>query len=194
MADARKRKNVLVGAPDIKASGGLQLGKPAPETTNHPTDATAEVSSDLGLKAAGYVGEDGISKTVDRTTEKIKDWNGDTVLVITSEHSVKLKLTFMESANADVLKFVAGENNVTEASGKIKIIDNADDLPHRCLNADIRGNAESKIRVFAPDAQVTNVGDVQYVRKDVIKYEVEIECFADSEGNKLYSFIDRAEE
>ena len=106
-----------------------------------------------------------------------------------------LKLIFLEGANAEVLKMIAGENNVTvNQDGSIKVVDNADDLPHRSMNFEIKGQSGRKIRVFAPDAQVTNVGDVVYVRNDVIKYEVEIECFTDVDSNKLYSFIAPAED
>ena len=193
MADSRKRSNVLVGAPDVQASGGILVGPTATETTNHPTDATAEISAELKLKPAGYVSNEGVTKTVDRETTEIDDWNGDDVLILQGKHSVTLKVTFLESANLEVLKMIAGENNVTESGGKIKIVDNADELPHRAMAFQIKGSSGAKIRVFAPDAQVTNVGDVKFVRTDVIKYEATIKCFTDADGNKLYSFIDRAE-
>ncbi|WP_018024363.1 hypothetical protein [Corynebacterium ulceribovis] len=193
MADMRNRSNVLVGAPDVKASGGAQIGDVA-KGAQVPKDATTEVT-DLNQAAVGYVSEDGITKTVDRSTEKIKDHNGDTIIVLTSDHSVMLKLTVMEAANAALLKAIFGTDNVTiDADGKkIKVADNADDLPHYSWQFDIKGGPKSKIRVFAPDGQVTNVGDVKYVRNDVIKYELEIECYTDDEGNKCYQYIDREE-
>lgn len=149
----------------------------------------------MNAVAVGYIGNDGVTKTVDRQTEKIKDWNGDTVVVLTSEHTVTLKLTFMESANAALLKGVYGTENVTisKAKGmeKIKLVENADALPHNSYTFEIKGAEDAKIRVFAPDAQVTSVGDVTFVKNDVIKYEVELECFADENNAKLYQFIDR---
>ena len=195
MADLRNRKNVITGAPDVSASGGITLGKVAEKTEHIPKNVKDELAAELAAIAAGYIGNDGITKTVDRETEKIKDWNGDTVIVLTSEHSVMLKLVFLEGANAEVLKMIAGENNVTVGDdGSITVVDNADDLPHRSMDFHIKSQAGRKIRVFAPDAQVTNVGDVVYVRNDVIKYEVEIECFSDIDSNKLYSFISPAED
>ena len=191
MADMRNRKNILVGAPDVKASGGMLIGDVV-TSEKVPTDATTPPT--IGQqKPVGYISEDGVTKTVDRSAEKIKDWNGDIVKVITSEHSVVIKFTVMEAANADLLKAIYGKNNVTisEEGSKIKTVDNADDLPHISWQADIKGDEDSKIRLFAPDAQVTSVGDVSFVKSDVIKYELELECFTDDASNKFYQFIDR---
>lgn len=192
--DLRNRKNVLVGAPDVTASGGALIGNVA-TAADIPRDATEALNAALKAVAVGYLGNDGVTKTVDRQTEKIKDWNGDTVVVLTSEHTVTLKLTFMESANAALLKGVYGTENVTisKTGGmeKIKLVENADALPHNSYTFEIKGAEDAKIRVFAPDAQVTNVGDVTFVKNDVIKYEVELECFANENNVKLYQFIDR---
>ncbi|CRH94722.1 Uncharacterised protein [Chlamydia trachomatis] len=99
----------------------------------------------------------------------------------------------MEGANAEVLKMVAGENNVTVTGDTIKVVENADELPHRSIAFTIKGGNGSKILVFAPDAQATEVGDVSYVRSDVIKYQVTLECFG-VDNTKLISLIKRAED
>lgn len=195
MADLRNRGNVLVGAPDVSASGGVSIGAVVTDVSAFPTKPSDDLTT-KGFKPGGYITEDGVTKTVDRSTEKIKDWNGDTVVITQSDHSVTLQTTFMESANAEILKLIAGDANVTvttdTVSGNevIKVVDTADELPHRALAFKIKGNQNSKILVFAPDAQVTEVGDVTYVKNDVIKYQVTFECFG-VEGQKLVSLIER---
>lgn len=191
MSDARNRKNVLVGAPNVKASGGAMLGDVV-KAADVPKDATSEVTVP-GQRPVGYVSEDGVVKTVDRSTEKIKDWNGDTVIVLTTDHSVTLKVTVLEAANAGLLKSIFGAENVKIEGNTITTIDNGDDLPHNSWQFDIKAGADASIRLFAPDAQVTSVGDVNFVRSDVIKYELEIECFTDDANNKFYQFIDRGD-
>lgn len=190
MADLRNRSNVLVGAPDVTASGGALIGKVA-KFADLPTDAIMELPEALAVEPAGYVSPDGVAKTVNRTTEKIKEWNGETIMVTQSEHDVTLKLTFMEAANAAVLKSLYGEKNVVISGQNITLKDTADELPHRSFVFEIKGGNDSKIRVVAPDGQVTNIGDVVFVKNDVIKYEVEIECFGDDQGVKVYQFIHR---
>lgn len=193
MADLRNRRNVLVGAPDIEASGGITIGPVPTDSKNFPTDVDADLQADLEHAPAGYISEEGVTKTVDRSTEKIKDWNGDTIIITQSDHSVTLQLTFMEGANAEVLKMIYGENNVKEAGGVITLVENADELPHRSIGFAIKGGNGSKILVFAPDVQVTSVGDVSYVRSDVIKYQATLECFG-VDNKKLISLIKRAED
>ena len=178
MADSRNRSNVLVGALDVKASGGLLLGEVQKTADNFPKDASSELPTGLNAKPAGFIGEDGLTKTVDRSTEKIKDWNKDTVIVLETDHSVVVKLTFLEAANADVLKAVYGADNVTISGKNITVADSAGELPHFSLVAEMNGGEGKKGRIFIPDGQVTSVGDITFKKDDVIKYEVEIECFA----------------
>lgn len=185
----RNRNNVLVGAPDVKAAGGITLGDVVTDAASVPTDAKADISVDLGHEPGGYISEDGLTKTVDRSTEKIKDWNGDTVIIVQSDHSVTLQFTFMEAANAAVLRRVYGDDNVIVSGETVTTTETADELPHFSLNAEIKGSASKKIRLFAPDAQVTEVGDVNFVRSGVIQYPVTVECF-DFDNVKLWQFIE----
>lgn len=193
MADLRNRRNVLVGAPDVQASGGITIGPVPKDSTNFPKEVDADLEKTLQHVPAGYISEEGVSKTVDRSTDKIKDWNGDTIRIVQSDHSVTLQLTFMEAANAEVLKMVYGENNVKEEKGTISLVENADELPRRSIAFTIKGGNDSKILVFAPDVQVTSVGDVSYVRSDIIKYQVTLECFG-MDNKKLISLIKRSDE
>lgn len=190
MADLRNRRNVLVGAPDVNASGGITIGPVATSRSQFPTTVDAKIA---GHVPGGYVSEDGVTKTVDRSTDKIKDWNGDTVLIVQSDHSVTLQVTFMEAANADVLKMIYGENNVREEGDTLTLVENADELEHRSIAFYIKGGNNSRILVYAPDVQVTSVGDVSYVRSDVIRYQVTLECFG-VDNEKLVSLIQRADD
>lgn len=178
MADARNRDYVVVGAPDVNATGGLLLGDVQKNSTNFPKDASSELPAGLNAKPAGFIGEDGLTKTVDRSTEKIKDWNKDTVIVLETDHSVVVKFTFLEAANANVLRAVYGADNVTIEGKNITVADAAGELPHFSFVGELNGGEGKKGRVFVPDAQVTSVGDITFQKEDVIKYEVEVECFA----------------
>lgn len=190
MADARNRANVLVGAPDVNASGGALIGEVATDAAAYPTDASAELSADLGMEPAGFIGEDGVTKNVNRTTEKIRDWNRDTVIVVETEHDVTLSLTFLESANATVLKAIYGDENVVIDGQKIQVMDAAGELPHKSLAFEMKGGAGKKARLFAADAQVTNVGDITFTKAGLIQYQVDFECFGDAEGKKLRAFFE----
>lgn len=192
MSDARNRSNVIVGAPNTATSGGLLLGAVAKDAKNYPQDAKTELDTALGLKPAGFIGEDGITKTVDRSTEKIKDWNKDTVIVVETDHNVVIKMTFLEAKNPDVLSVVYGKDNVTAKGDSVEITDAAGELPHFSLVGELNCGEGKSGRIFIPDGQVTSVGDLTFKKDDVVRYEVEIECFADNNGKKFYAWFDDA--
>lgn len=187
----RNKSNVLIGAPDVSAAGGFSIGKVIRDDSNLPDDATTPLGESYEAKPGGYITEEGLTKTTDRSTEKIKDWNGDTVLIVQTEHGVSLQFTCMETANANVLKMIHGEDNVLVDEGKITVIDSGDELEPVSLDFLMLGGQGRKIRAFAPEASVTEVGEVQYVKTGVIQYPVTVECldpFGDSK--KLWQFME----
>src|SRR5690606_21168866 len=103
------------GAP-VTATGGLLFGD---TTIAAPTDAATAL--DPAWVKGGYIGEDGVTRTTDASDEKIRAWGGDVVKVVRTEHSITYTFQFLESANADVLKLIHGEGNVTVAAGKVKV-------------------------------------------------------------------------
>ena len=188
MADKRNRQNVVVGAPEVSAEGAALIGEPINDASDIPSDATTTLPVTLNLEAAGFIGEDGITKTVDRETENIPDWNGDDVKVLQTSHSVTLQLQFLEAANGAVLKTVHGDQNVTLGdNGAITVKENAAETPEKSFIFEINGGGR-RVRVVAPVAKVTEQGDTVFSRSDVIRYDVTITCFPDSAGNKLYIF------
>lgn len=188
----RNRANVLVGAPDVSASGGFWIGKVVTDEALFPKNATDEWNPGLEFVTAGFISEDGVTKSVDKSTEKIKDWNLDVVIVVTTEHDVKLSVTFLESANADVLKMIYGDDNVIIDGDDIHVRETSDDPPHRSIGFDIKGQADARARGFAADVQVTTAPEVTFVKKDIIKYEVELECFSDVTNAKFHQFMKAA--
>lgn len=180
--------NVTAGKP--LATGGIYL---APVGTTGPTN----VSTALGAayKSAGYIGDDGVTEANERDTTKIKAWGGDVVKIVQSEHSVTYSFRFIEALNGDVLKAVYGDGNVTTTAAtastgtihEVKL--KGDMLPHFAIVFEIK-DGDARIRISAPDAQITEVGEITYSDEDVIGYEVTIECFAAADGTKATKWLD----
>lgn len=185
---ANDSKKVVAGAP--LATGGVLLG---PLATAAPTDAATALAA--GFLAAGYVGEDGVTETNERSSNRVRAWGGDTVKVVQTEHNVTYKFTFLETLNTGVLKAVYGEDNVavtaaTPTSGTLHTVQiNAKTLPHQSFVFEVK-DGDARIRIYVPDGQITEVGDVVYSDGDVVGYEVTVEAFADENGNKAYKFLD----
>lgn len=179
--------NVVAGVP--LATGGILIGA---LTAAAPTTA---VSTLTGFTAAGYIGEDGVTETNERSTDRIRAWGGDTVKVVQTEHNVSYQFTFLETLNADVLKAVYGDANVTTTAATAstgtlhKVLVNSSTLPHRSYVFELK-DGDAKIRIYVPDGQITEVGDITYSDSEVIGYQVTVEAFADASGNKAIKLLD----
>ena len=180
--------NVAAGKP--LAAGGIYL---APIGTTGPTSVSAVLG--VAYKSAGYIGEDGVTEGGDRSTTKIKAWGGDVVKVVQDEHTLTYTFRFIEAMNGDVLKAVYGASNVTttaatSSSGTIHEVKvTGESLPHLAIVFEIK-DGDNRIRISAPDAQITEVGEITYADSDVIGYEVTVECFADANGVKATKWLD----
>ena len=184
---ANSAANIVAGVP--LATGGILIGD---LTAAAPTTATGTLT---GFSAAGYIGEDGVTEANERSTDRIRAWGGDTVKVVQTEHNVTYQFTFLETLNADVLKAVYGEDNVlttpaTASSGTLHEVQvNAATLPHKSYVFEVK-DGDAKIRIYVPDGQITEVGEITYSDSEVIGYEVTVEAYADVLGNKAYKFLD----
>lgn len=182
-------KNVLAGKPAV--TGGVL--RDATNAAPLPTDAVTAL--DAALIALGYVGPDGLTETIDRTTNKVKAWGGDTVKVLQTEFSVTYAFTFYESTKAEVLKAVHGDDNVTTTAANAThgtqnaIQINAKELPKSQWVFEIK-DGDARIRIVVPIGQITAVGEITYADESVIGYPVTIEAFPDASGNQAYKYTD----
>ena len=181
---------ILVGAP-LTATGGVLF---ADTTATLPTDATTV--PDAAFVAGGYVGEEGVTRTTDASDDKVKAWGGDVVKIVRTEHSITYTFQFMEAANADVLKLIHGEENVTvvaavpgTSSGTVTVKHTAKMPPRKAFILDMVDGL-ALAREVIKDGQITTSGDVVFVHSDVIRYSVTIEAFPDAEGVKAISYMD----
>jgi hypothetical protein len=183
---ANTAANVVAGVP--LATGGVLLGA---LTAAAPTTAASTLT---GFSAAGYIGEDGVTETNERSTDRIRAWGGDTVKVVQTEHNVTYQFTFLETLNADVLKAVYGDANVTTTAAtaskgqEFKVLVKSDVLPRKSWVFEIRDDP-AKIRIYVPLGQVTEIGEVTYTESDLTGYEITIDCFPDSSGNSFTKYI-----
>ena len=170
--------NVVAGKP-VTAGGGVNFANVGAIL---PTDASGALA---GFTRGGFISEDGLTEATERSTEKVKAWGGDTVKVLQTEFAATFTLTFLESINGDVLKVIAGDENVTitpataAAGKKIAVKVKSDQLPRKSWVFDVR-DGDARVRICVPLGQVTEVGEVTYNDGSVIGYQVTIETFYDS--------------
>lgn len=178
---ANDTKNVVAGRP--LSTGGVLRG---PLGTALPTDVTT--APGVAFKALGYVSEDGLTETVERSTDKIRAWGGDTVKVVQTEYGVTYSFTLIEATREDVLKAVYGEGNVTttpatsSAGALSTVVLNSETLEHAAWVFEIK-DGDARIRICVPDGQVTEIGEVTYADGEAVGYEVTVEAFRDEAIN-----------
>ena len=90
-----------VSAAKPKIGGAISY---APVGTTLPTDAVTELNE--AFTSLGYISEDGFKNSSSITSNKVKAWGGDVVLVVQSDSSDECSFTLIESTNPDVLKAV----------------------------------------------------------------------------------------
>ena len=175
--------NVAVGKPKLSVSGGVLV---APMGTTRPT--TYAGSYDPAYVSVGYVGEDGVTETSERSTEEIRAWGGDKVRTVQTEFGTNLEFTLIESRNAEALKLVFGADNVTEAAGEITVKRNSKVLPHVQFIIDMLDGENSR-HLDVGRGQVVEVGEITYVDGEAIAYTLTVSCDPDENNDTLIERI-----
>ena len=165
---ANDATKVTFGKP--KAGGAIFW---APLGTTLPTSAEADL--DNAFVCLGYASEDGLKESLSPSTQVIKDWNGDTIAVSTTDREITYSFTLVEALNINVQKAVFGEENVSGTSSTgITVRHNSNDVPAACWVFDIIGTDGVATRKVIPNGKVSEIGEISYVANEVVGYEVTV--------------------
>lgn len=177
------KENVSAGKPKI---GGAIYR--APLGTQLPTSATETL--DPAFLPQGYVSADGVTNSSNSSSNNVKAWGGDTVLVTQADKTDTLGFTLIESLNKNVLATVHGDDNVTgdlEMGITVKVNAALHQESVWVIDMLLKGNVAK--RIVAPDAVISNTADVVYKDDAAIGYGVTLTCLPDAEGNNHYEYI-----
>lgn len=177
---------VLSGAPNV---AGYAFS--APVGTAAPVDTvTALAATYINL---GFVDDAGITVKQGSKIIEMRDWNGDLVAALDDEVSAQITFTLMQTGIA-TQREIYGAANVTADVGtpeKLKeVAFTGDTLPHRFYVFDLK-NSKGLQRILVEDGQITEVGDLKFVKKDVVKYPVTVTCYRAASGKffrRLFSW------
>jgi len=180
---ANNKSNVSVGKPKI--AGAIFR---APLGTTLPT--TADGALDAAFKAMGYVSADGLTNANSISTNNIKAWGGDTVLVSQTDKTDTMACTLIESLNSDVLSAVFGSDNVTGTlQTGVSISVNAEAQEEAVWVVDMLLNGNTAKRIVVPSGVISALADIVYKDDTAIGYGITITCLPDSSGNTHYEYI-----
>ena len=160
----------------VAVTGGVYRGVSG---TTVPT--TVDGVLHVALKDQGYVGEDGITQSIDKDTTDITAWQGsDIVREVQTSHKLTYQLKLIE-VNPETLKTVYG-NHTTGTT----LITGAT-LPASAWVFNVV-DGENLIRLVIPDGQVHEIGDVVYAAGEEVGHEITITCYPDASGVKAYLY------
>ena len=175
--------NVTTGKPNI--SGAVFV---APKGTSAPTDATSALSG--SFVCLGYVSEDGLTNANDMDVSAIKAWGGMIVYRSLNELNDTFALTLIESENADVLKAVYGDSNVTtDSDGTIHVSVKSDDPQERVWVFDLSLRGSKAKRIVVEDGAITSRGEITYNDSDAIGYNITVSAYPNSSGKTHDEYI-----
>ena len=158
--------------------------------TTLPTTASATLAG--AFTDMGYVSDGGVTNSNKPTSQKIKDWGGQTVLVVTTEKPDTFKIKFIEAINPNVLEAVYNDDNVVTTSNTIAVTVNAAEGKEASYVIDMVMRNGALKRIVIPCAKVSDVADIVYKADEVVGYEVTLDALPDSSGNSHYEYIQLA--
>jgi hypothetical protein len=175
--------NIGVGAP--LATGGISIFQPGATT---PTDVTPLAPA--GATRMGYVADDGLRPSGERSSTPIYDWAGDLIYSPQENHSTAFQFKLYSSYDADVLAEVFGTENVTTVGDLVIVKETGSPLGIHPWMFDMR-DGKKRTRIVSDEAQVTNVVEGPFVRNGLQSFDVTLTCYKDATGEKARRYYNK---
>ena len=174
--------STLIWAPTRPSDAGVFYR--APLGTTLPSDASSPLNS--LFVDHGWIGEDGITLSIERDTTKHHAFGTDLVKTTQGSYAESLQLTFLES-DPDVFETVYGADSLTlgtDGGGNrtIAIAHSSKPLPRSAFVVDMIDGTKLR-RLVVQEGQLINVDDVPYKDNELTAYSVTIDCYKPASGN-----------
>jgi hypothetical protein len=146
------------------------------------TSATAPTgtgSATTGFTGLGYVSEDGVTETRDRSSDDIKAWqNAATVRTVVTDATLTYSFTLIETNKAAVELYYGSTVTQTGTEGSLVIVP-ANTGGRKSFIIDVVDGSDL-LRTYIPSGEVTEVGDKVYASGEPIGYEVTVTAYPDT--------------
>lgn len=141
------------------------------------TAPTGTGGTTTGFTGLGYVSEDGVTETRDRSADDIKAWqNGDTVRTVVTDGNLTFSFTLLETKKETVELFYGTTVTQTVTDGSFVIVP-TNTGGRKSFILDVVDGAELR-RTYIPSGEVTEVGDIVYSNGEPIGYEVTVTAYS----------------
>ena len=157
----------------VAVTGGVFVGE---TSATPPTDANSDPTED-GFSDLGYVHEDGVTETRERSTEQLRAWqNADILREVVTEATMTYTFRLVETKAETVALYYGSD--VEPSDGSVAIVP-ARTGGRKSFIIDVVDGSDF-IRAYLPNAEVTEVGEQVYSSGEAIGYEVTITAYPSS--------------
>jgi hypothetical protein len=140
---------------------------------------TGTAGTTVGFQALGFVSEDGVTETRERSSDTIKAWqNAATVRTIITDATLTFGLTLIET-NPDTVELYYGVDVTPGVADGSFVVIPAATGGRKSFIIDVIDGAEL-IRTYVPSGEVTEVGDKVYASGEPVGYEITITAYPDT--------------
>jgi hypothetical protein len=173
----------------FKATGGC-YARPYVAGAPQPKDASTPLPA--GYVNLGYIGPDGLSRTIDKDTHEVLAAGGVLVKTVTKGTTVTYEFALMQS-DLPALTEVFGPENVTMSpEGVLDIAHGAKDMPVRNWAWELADGVNS-LREVCERGQVTAVSNVTFGTGEETIYTITVTALTDAEGNKAHTYQEKGD-
>lgn len=168
---------------DVKLGLGLATGMfyHAPAGTALPASLSGTL--DAAWTHVGDVSDAGITLSLDKSVENLRNWANVIKRVILTDHAETVQAPIMDTTE-EVLKTVVGEDNVTTANSKTTVSLSNADLPPEEAFLFIMKDGNDMIGIGCTHGQVTAVDSVSFAPGSAIIWTPTITALG-NDGFKL---------
>lgn len=172
-----------IGVAAPLATGGVLV---AAAGTALPTGVSGSTASYTKL---GYVADDGLRPSGERTSTDIYDWGGDLIYSPQENHSTQFQLKLYAAFDSDVLNEVFGDENVSTVGSLTTVLETGSTLSIHPWVFDMK-DGDKRTRIVVPNGQLTKISEGPFVRNALQSFDVTLQCYKDDSGKKAYRYYD----
>jgi hypothetical protein len=155
----------------VAVTGAVYAG---PTASTAPTSAVSAVPA--GYNDLGYISEDGVTEAYDEDVQDIQAWQGGAIVrTLISSSKASLSFTMIES-KASTLELYHKGSTMEAVSGGFKIDVKLPNVVRKKFILDVL-DGSTHLRIYVPDGEVTERGEITYINDETISYNVTITCY-----------------
>ena len=182
---------VFAASPsDLTTVGGLYVapfGTPLPDDVDEPLNAA--------FVNLGYISADGVSITIDSSTNPIEVWGGDEIGTLRDKYAIEYSCQLFQVLSPEVNAVIFGDANVSTAvatashGARMRVVLNSK-LPQRASLVLDSIYEDKAIRQVAQIAQLSDLGDIKLVHNEPMTFEPTWKVLKGTDGNHVIQYSD----